>query len=137
MLAYENEMFLSAMQEDGLTISAKGLGLEQVFLSLVRVHCDPGNLVLVLGCSDAEEAWIVRKMEEHVCQHHHELHIFHFLDKGEVQLPRRVTTDISTTERQSVYLGGGVLFITTRILVVDFLMDRIPAHLITGLMVYR
>jgi len=121
MLAYENEMFLSAMQEDGLTISAKGLGLEQVFLSLVRVHCDPGNLVLVLGCSDAEEAWIIRKMEEH----------------GEVQLPRRVTTDISTTERQSVYLGGGVLFITTRILVVDFLMDRIPAHLITGLMVYR
>ena len=50
MLAYENEMFLTAMQEDGLTIAAKGLGLEQVFLSLVRVHCDPGNLVLVLGC---------------------------------------------------------------------------------------
>ena len=69
MLAYENEMFLTAMQEDGLTIAAKGLGLEQVFLSLVRVHCDPGNLVLVLGCSDAEEAWIIRKMEEHVCQH--------------------------------------------------------------------
>ena len=61
----------------------------------------------------------------------------HFVDKGEAQLPRRVTTDISTTEREAVYLGGGVLFITTRILVVDFLMDRIPAHLITGLMVYR
>ena len=69
MLAYENEMFLTAMQEDGLTIAAKGLGLEQVFLSLVRVHSDPGNLVLVLGCSDAEETWIIRKMEEHVCQH--------------------------------------------------------------------
>ena len=69
MLAYENEMFLTAMQEDGLTIAAKGLGLEQVFLSLVRVHSDPGNLVLVLGCSDAEEAWIIRKMEDHVCKH--------------------------------------------------------------------
>ena len=69
MLAYENEMFLTAMQEDGLTIAAKGLGLEQVFLSLVRVHSDPGNLVLVLGCSDAEEAWIIRKMEELVCKH--------------------------------------------------------------------
>ena len=70
--------------------------------------------------------------------HHHHLHArIYFLEKGEAQLPRKVTTDISTTERQSVYLGGGVLFITTRILVVDFLMDRIPAHLITGLMVYR
>jgi hypothetical protein len=37
MLEYENEMFLSAMQEDGLTISAKGLGLETVFLSLLKV----------------------------------------------------------------------------------------------------
>ena len=44
---------------------------------------------------------------------------------------------MSTTERQSVYLNGGVLFITTRILVVDFLMDRIPANLITGLLVFR
>ena len=48
-----------------------------------------------------------------------------------------MTTDVSTTERQSVYLDGGVLFITTRILVVDFLMDRIPAQLITGILVYR
>ena len=38
MLAYENEMFLSALQEDGLTIAAKGLGLERVFLSMVKVR---------------------------------------------------------------------------------------------------
>ena len=37
MLEYENEMFLSALQEDGLTITAKGLGLETVFLSLLKV----------------------------------------------------------------------------------------------------
>ena len=37
MLEYENEMFLSALQEDGLTITAKGLGLENVFLSLLKV----------------------------------------------------------------------------------------------------
>ena len=30
MLEYENEMFLSAMQEDGLTIAAKGLAMEKV-----------------------------------------------------------------------------------------------------------
>ena len=28
-----------------------------------QVHCDPGNLVLVLGCSDQEEAWVIRQME--------------------------------------------------------------------------
>ena len=59
------------------------------------------------------------------------------LFQGETHLPQKVTTDISTTGRESVYLQGGVLFITTRILVVDFLMNRIPSHLITGLIVYR
>jgi DNA excision repair protein ERCC-4 len=36
-----------------------------------------------------------------------------------------------------VYLEGGVLFITARILVVDLLMERAPAHLITGILLYR
>ena len=124
MLDYENEMFLSALQEDGLTITAKGLGLESVFLSLVKVQSDPGNLVLVLGCSEQEETWIINRLQTEG-------------GAGVAKLPRRITTDISTTERETVYLEGGVLFITTRILVVDFLMDRVPANLITGILVYR
>ena len=139
MLAYENEMFLTSMQEDGLTIVAKGLGLETVFLNVIKVHSDPGNLVLVLGCNDQEEQWIINKLEAQVNK---EKKLSPGLMKlnpcqGETHLPKRVTTDVSTTERQSVYLDGGVLFITTRILVVDFLMDRIPAQLITGILVYR
>ena len=66
MLAYENEMFLTSMQEDGLTIVAKGLGLETVFLNVIKVHSDPGNLVLVLGCNDQEEHWIINKLEAQV-----------------------------------------------------------------------
>jgi DNA excision repair protein ERCC-4 len=37
MLEYENEMFLSAMQEDGLTIAAKGLAMEKVILNMIKV----------------------------------------------------------------------------------------------------
>ena len=39
--------------------------------------------------------------------------------------------------RASIYLEGGVLFITTRILVVDMLVERIPVHLVSGILVYR
>lgn len=52
--------------------------------------------------------------------------------EGVTHLPRTVTSDIQNTERYNVYTEGGVLFVTSRILVVDFLTDRIPAHLITG-----
>ena len=85
------------------------------------MYCDPGNLVLVLGCNDQEENWFSGQLAM----------------QGEKHLPKKITTDISTSEREIVYLEGGVLFITTRILVVDFLMDRIPSDLITGVLVYR
>lgn len=52
--------------------------------------------------------------------------------EGVSHLPRTVTSDVQSTERYDVYTQGGVLFVTSRILVVDFLTDRIPAHLISG-----
>ena len=52
----------------------------------------------MLGCQEQEETWVINQMEL----------------QGEANLPRKVTTDIGTTERESVYLSGGVLFITTR-----------------------
>lgn len=47
-------------------------------------------------------------------------------------LPRRVTNEIASGSRYEVYTQGGVIFATSRILVVDFLTDRIPSDLITG-----
>lgn len=52
--------------------------------------------------------------------------------EGVTHLPRTVTSDVQSTERFNVYTEGGVLFVTSRILVVDFLTDRIPADLISG-----
>lgn len=39
--------------------------------------------------------------------------------------------------RQKVYLQGGVLFLTSRILVVDFLTERVPVEHISGILVYK
>lgn len=36
-----------------------------------------------------------------------------------------------------MYLEGGVLFVTPRILVVDMLIERIPIHLVSGILVYK
>jgi len=114
-------MFLSAMQEDGLTVVAKGLAMESVMLNMLKVYCDPGNLVLVMGCSEAEEQYFRTCLEKDGCSY----------------LPKKITNEISTGDRDSVYREGGVLYVTTRILVVDFLMDRIPANLVTGIIVSR
>uniref|UniRef100_A0A452TCC1 DNA repair endonuclease XPF n=1 Tax=Ursus maritimus TaxID=29073 RepID=A0A452TCC1_URSMA len=57
--------------------------------------------------------------------------------EGVEHLPRRVTNEITSNSRYEVYTQGGVIFATSRILVVDFLTDRIPSDLITGILVYR
>ena len=45
--------------------------------------------------------------------------------------------NILCSSRNAIYMEGGVIFVTSRILVVDMLTDKVPTHLITGILVYR
>lgn len=114
-------MFLDVLHEDGLLVAAKGLGIETVFLNLLKVYCDPGNLVIVVGTSSKEEEFYVAQLEA----------------EGVKPLPKVITTEYAASDRENVYLAGGVLFVSSRILVVDLLKDRVPISLITGFLVCR
>nr|XP_031840171.1 DNA repair endonuclease XPF isoform X1 [Nomia melanderi]XP_031840172.1 DNA repair endonuclease XPF isoform X1 [Nomia melanderi]XP_031840173.1 DNA repair endonuclease XPF isoform X1 [Nomia melanderi]XP_031840174.1 DNA repair endonuclease XPF isoform X1 [Nomia melanderi] len=121
MLEYETQMFLEILHEDGLVVAAKGLGIEIVFANLLRAHIDPGNLIIVLGTT-----------------HHDEQYFIDLLRKlGVKQLPRSVTSECPSDERELMYLEGGALFLSGPILVVDLLKNRIPLNLVTGILVYR
>ena len=122
MLPYANQMFLDILHEDGLVVTAKGLGLDDVFFSLLKVYSDPGNLVLVVGTNDEEEEYFIQNLQK---------------EPDIKAQPKKVTAENSASERQQIYLNGGVLFITTRILVVEMLTERIPMNLITGILVYK
>nr|CAD7202391.1 unnamed protein product [Timema douglasi] len=121
MLEYENQMFLDILHQDGLVIAAKGLGVESVFLSLLKVYSDPGNLVVVLGTTGKEEEFYLSQLEA----------------EGVKCLPKVITNEYNSSEREMVYLEGGVLFMSSRILVVDLLKDRVPVANITGFLVCR
>ncbi len=83
MLTFENQMFLDILNEDGLVIAAKGIGLDSVFISLLKVYSDPGNLVLVLGTSDKEEAYFTDELDS----------------MGVKPLPKRLTSECSVNDR--------------------------------------
>ncbi|RUS69234.1 hypothetical protein EGW08_023005, partial [Elysia chlorotica] len=121
MLDFENQIFLDLFHEDGLLIMARGLGISRLFGEFLKVYCDPASLVLVLNTTPADEAYFSDTIEKN----------------GIAHPPKIVTNEISTTERQNTYLKGGVLFITSRIFVVDLLTDRIPVEHVTGILVYR
>ncbi|KAH8396234.1 hypothetical protein KR222_005697, partial [Zaprionus bogoriensis] len=115
LLEYEKQMFLDMVHADGLLVAAKGLGYERVLLHLLKVYSDAGNLLLVINSSDSEEQYYKSRLES---KYVHEV-------------------ANTATERERVYLEGGLQFITTRILVVDLLKQRIPIELITGIVVLR
>ncbi|XP_072312281.1 DNA repair endonuclease XPF [Eucyclogobius newberryi] len=121
LLEYETEMFLALFGSDGLLVAAEGMGIDRVLLQFMRVYSEQDSLVLLLNTSTAEQEYLTEQLRV----------------EGVTHLPRTVTSDIQSTERYNVYTEGGVLFVTSRILVVDFLTDRIPAHLISGILVYR
>ncbi|KAM9305957.1 DNA repair endonuclease XPF [Gastrophryne carolinensis] len=121
LLEHENQIFLDLFHEDGLVITARGLGIDRILQNFLKLYCDPGNLVLVLNTYTAEEEYLIEQLRI----------------EGVGHLPRIITNEVGSNERYNVYTEGGVLFVTSRILVVDFLTDRIPANLITGILVYK
>lgn len=116
MLEHESQVFLDLFHQDGLVICARGLGIDRLLLRFLRLYCEPASLVLVLNTGPAEEEYFIDQLRS----------------DGVVHLPRRVTNEVTNNTRYEFYTQGGVIFATSRILVVDFLTDRIPANLITG-----
>ncbi|XP_058116302.1 DNA repair endonuclease XPF [Anopheles ziemanni] len=116
LLEYEKQMFLDLLLTDALVVCAKGISYERVMLNLLKIFCDNSTLVLVVNCSESEEQYYKTNLEQ--TEHIHE------------------SAKLST-ERERTYLQGGIQFISTRILVVDLLKNRIPIELITGVFVVR
>ncbi|XP_038942944.1 DNA repair endonuclease XPF isoform X3 [Rattus norvegicus] len=121
LLEYERQQVLELLDSDGLVVCARGLGADRLLYHFLRLHCHPACLVLVLNTQPAEEEYFINQLKIEGVEH----------------LPRRVTNEIASNSRYEVYTQGGIIFATSRILVVDFLTGRIPSDLITGILVYR
>jgi DNA excision repair protein ERCC-4 len=125
LLDYENQIFLEVFHNDCLLITAEGLGIERLFSNFIKLYCDESHLVIILNTCDAEEQHFLSKIKEKKDTHRDEI------------ITKITTETHSVNERAAAYLKGGCFFITSRILVVDMLSDRIPIDLISGILVYN
>ena len=120
-MQYEKRLFEEIMQEDGLLVTAKGLGLDRLLLKIFHLFCNRKSLVIVLNITSEEQFYFIDE-----------------LSKGDVQhLPQVISADTHASERDKLYLQGGVFFVTSRILVVDMLTKRLPIDYVTGIIVHR
>jgi DNA excision repair protein ERCC-4 len=124
ILDFEREMFLSVLNENSLSIASKGIAIDRLLLQLTKAFSAKSQLVFVIGTNVELEEYIINELSE---------------DKESVnEKPKRVTSEsYGSNERQSVYMNGGIIFITSRILVVDMLTKRVPFEFISGIIVYN
>ncbi|EAU93561.2 hypothetical protein CC1G_02791 [Coprinopsis cinerea okayama7 len=103
-----------------LLVLARGLGLRRVICTLLKIYDNPKNLVLLINASPEEETAIGEELGLMGCRR-----------------PglRVVGYETAKNQRQELYKGGGIIAVTSRILVVDMLQNDIPIDLISGIFV--
>ena len=97
---------------------AKGLGLHIVLQRLVEANSGPEHLVFLLNTTKEDEQQLLEQCAT----------------RG-VVAPAIINNECPAQERMELYLSGGVLAVTLRILVVDLLCDRVPTAQATGIVV--
>ncbi|CAG8443290.1 10311_t:CDS:10 [Ambispora gerdemannii] len=118
-LEYQNTILAELLLEDGLLILSRGLRLFGIICALLKMHVKKQNLVLLLNASSNEEQ---------------------SLKEGLAELGMRkpglkiVNSEMGAKERNALYLNGGILSITSRVLIVDLLNKTMPTDKITGIL---
>ncbi|KAK3260678.1 hypothetical protein CYMTET_30377 [Cymbomonas tetramitiformis] len=121
-LRFYEEMVGELLQEDGLCVLASGLGVHKVLTLLYSQQTEEqrNQITFLVGFQDWQKVALIEEFRAQGCA---------------LPLPQDVSTELSSAERLVTYAGGGWLFVTTRILVVDLLSQRVPLRNTAGLIV--
>jgi DNA excision repair protein ERCC-4 len=122
MLEFQKKILSESIKNDGLLILSKGLGIDEITTHMMKGYSDPHQLVFILNVSKEEE--IERYLD-----------CLRTLGVSQSLLPKVINNEFPQKERRQVYLNGGCLFVTSRILIVDILNHRIPLNLVSGIIV--
>ena len=109
---FERQIILDTLEGSSLVILARGLGVHRCVLNLLKLHCEPSGLVLVLNAFPTEEYYFIETLQR----------------EGVTCVPRSVTSEFLAKDREALYLKGGVLFISSQILVMDILRKCCPIN---------
>ncbi|KAH7903238.1 hypothetical protein BJ138DRAFT_1020950, partial [Hygrophoropsis aurantiaca] len=103
-----------------LLILARGLGLRRILTTLLKIYDSPTNLVLLLNTDSTEASAIGEELGLLGCRR-----------------PglRIVGYETGKKERGELYRRGGLISVTSRVLVVDILQGDLPTALVTGMLV--
>ena len=131
-------------------VTIVGLGLEKVINSMITIYAHPSSLVLILNNNPFESLAIKKALEEAKDRNQEEAsgssdpqaQNLNDASTGirnsiiiDPEYLKEVDADINAKDRANLYLRGGVLAVSSRILVVDLLNKVIPVEKIRGIII--
>ncbi|TXG51234.1 hypothetical protein EZV62_023758 [Acer yangbiense] len=116
VLEFHQHIIAELLEEPngGLVILSSGLSLPRLIASLLLLHSPSQGTLLLLSSSASLKS-----------------HLLHHLP----QPPSEITADLPSSQRHSLYSSGLVFFITSRILIVDLLNNKIPTSNLAGIVI--
>ena len=138
ILPFHEQILSELTAQDGLVILARGLGLPQLLFHLVLQYASSPQLVFALNLSDD----LQREINERLAMEEQHRQTLATAGSSSTAAPRpapvgrlkSITNAVSAVERQRLYLAGGCLAVTNRILIVDLLNKVIAPDLVSGLL---
>lgn len=117
LLDFHKQILTDIMSEaNNLLIMAQGLGLENYIVpSVMRAFSADKQLVFVVNYRDVSE--------------------FEYYQQLIPSVKYITSSGISQEDRRAMYSEGGIFFVTTRILTVDFLKNQVGVDKVAGLIV--
>lgn len=114
-------MLNDILDGDALCVTAAGLAWQKLVAVLIRLNSNPeSRVVLVIGASPWQRELVVKELQRH--------------DSG-LEPPVDITNEVPALDRINYYRTKPCCFVTTRILVVDFLSARIQTEQVAGIIV--
>lgn len=131
-LPYQQEIVQQLLEDDALLILGKGLGLHLIVANLVHLlgismsDSTKSSLILLINASASENHILGEQLMELTWLEDGRSSPFTVIGPGEA-----TTAD----KRRAIYSRGGIISISNRILVTDFLAEVLDPSLVTGLVV--
>ncbi|KAL8152206.1 hypothetical protein V2J09_009966 [Rumex salicifolius] len=118
-----HEHIISELLEDsngGLVVLGSGLSLSKLIVSFFSIHTPEQGTLLVLSASPSQKNSILLHYDS---------------QNPNSNSPKEITSELPVQQRNSLYTSAGIIFITSRILIVDLLTSRIPTSKIAGVII--
>lgn len=121
LYGYLHECLGEIVEDDGLLVMGKGMGLSLLLSQLVKLFVGSEHLCFVINLQSDTIAYVNSVLQSE--------------GLGQTQRLVPITASTSPQFRKHLYLEGGCFAVTSRILIVDMLSNSIPIPTIDGFIV--